>query len=233
VNSDITQAITGNKADVVMQWLTWADKDYVAARRLLLEGLLVQGTSLANTAIEKYLKAILTVHDQTVVRIHDPLKLYQSLPISDSLQLDISFLTLLGKAYKMRYPDDLPFGYNISLCQFLLLHALDESIAKITAKFDWKTRDGNSAVRLLNALINDKDPNATLHNVALGAISKDELFALPSKVYENRRLNNGAWMEIDYVTATIENESFDHEGFVQINDRQFNLSHLPLGQQPS
>lgn len=46
----------GKGAVNVLQWVTWADQDYVAARALLLSGLLVQGSAFSNTAIEKYFK---------------------------------------------------------------------------------------------------------------------------------------------------------------------------------
>ncbi|HEY1757857.1 MAG TPA: hypothetical protein VGG72_20980 [Bryobacteraceae bacterium] len=44
----------------VVQWLNWADQDYLAARSLLARAFLLQGAILANTAIEKYIKAVLT-----------------------------------------------------------------------------------------------------------------------------------------------------------------------------
>jgi HEPN domain-containing protein len=43
----------------VSQWLNWADQDYLASRSLLLRGYVLQGTIVANTAIEKYIKAVL------------------------------------------------------------------------------------------------------------------------------------------------------------------------------
>src|ERR1700690_1905024 len=42
----------------IFHWLKWADSDYLAARILLLGRLVVNGAALANTAIEKYLKAL-------------------------------------------------------------------------------------------------------------------------------------------------------------------------------
>lgn len=48
----------GEQARKSMQWIAWADNDYIAARQLLLADLLVQGSSLSNTSIEKYLKAL-------------------------------------------------------------------------------------------------------------------------------------------------------------------------------
>src|SRR4051812_16410463 len=99
--------VTGKEARMLLHWLTWADADYLAARRLLTDGLLLQGAVLANTAIEKYLKALLSLHGGKVVRLHDPLLIYREVKkYRSSLELDEKFLELLGKSYRMRYPDD-------------------------------------------------------------------------------------------------------------------------------
>ena len=41
-----------------INFVAWADEDYICARALLLDGFLLQGAVLSNTAIEKYLKAV-------------------------------------------------------------------------------------------------------------------------------------------------------------------------------
>src|ERR1035437_6467092 len=124
--------ITGAQVQMIIEWLSWADKDYIAARRLLLDGFLVQGASLANTAIEKYLKASIVCQGKKVKHGHDPLTIYMQMKADSTLQLDQDFLALLAKAYKMRYPDDLSAGYNIALSQALILDALDQSVKLIT-----------------------------------------------------------------------------------------------------
>ncbi|HUX65780.1 MAG TPA: hypothetical protein VMV42_01405 [archaeon] len=48
----------GDRARLVLEWLSWADNDYIAARLLLRRRLLSQGAALANTALEKYFKAL-------------------------------------------------------------------------------------------------------------------------------------------------------------------------------
>jgi HEPN domain-containing protein len=112
--------IARQHAEASINWLSWADKDYVAARRLLLDGLLVQGACLANTAIEKYLKATLNAHGKRIPHTHDPSRLYQEAKSFSTLKLDEAFLMLLVNAYRLRYPDDLKGGFNISLSQALM-----------------------------------------------------------------------------------------------------------------
>ena len=54
----LTRTALGGQAETTLRWIRWADADYLGARLLLLQGLLVQGAALANTALEKYLKAV-------------------------------------------------------------------------------------------------------------------------------------------------------------------------------
>jgi hypothetical protein len=52
---------SGKQSIDTIHWVGWADQDYLAARILLLNGLVVQGTALACTAVEKYLKGVCTL----------------------------------------------------------------------------------------------------------------------------------------------------------------------------
>jgi hypothetical protein len=99
---------------------------------------------------------------------------------------------------------------------------------EITKHFLLKKKDGGPATRLLDYLIGTKDPRICFNNTALNTVTKDELLGGHSSVYEIRKLSNGAWMEIEYIVARIENQSFDREAFVQQDERTFNLSHTPL-----
>src|SRR4051794_26397796 len=58
-------------AERILLWLGWADKDYVAARRLLLNAYLAQGAALGNTALEKYLKTLFMILGKKVPRSHN------------------------------------------------------------------------------------------------------------------------------------------------------------------
>jgi hypothetical protein len=73
------KSIQGNQAIKTIQWVSWADNEYIAARQLLLADLLVQGSSLSNTTIEKYLKALFMLLGMKNPRIHNIDKLYENL----------------------------------------------------------------------------------------------------------------------------------------------------------
>jgi hypothetical protein len=48
----------GEQAKNCLEWVDLADNEYIAARLMLLNDLLVQGSVLSNTTIEKYLKSL-------------------------------------------------------------------------------------------------------------------------------------------------------------------------------
>lgn len=220
--------IIGAQVQTIIDWLSWADKDYVAARRLLLDGLLVQGASLANTAIEKYLKALIVCQGKTVKHGHDPLTIYMQMKANSTLQLDEEFLALLAKAYKMRYPDDLEAGYNIALSQALILDALDQSVNLITGRIVLARLDGRTVARVLDNLIDQKDPRVIVNNTALGTVTKDTLLNQPSLFYECRVMQNHTYMEAEYSAARIEDCKFGREALVQTAERSFRLTYAPI-----
>jgi HEPN domain-containing protein len=224
--SEIYLTAEGNQARTILHWLTWADTDYLAARKLLMDGLLVQGASLANTAVEKYLKALLTLYGEKVVRIHSPLEIYKKVKEQGhSLQLDESFLELLGKSYEMRYPDDIDDGYNLVLSQALLLDALDQTVKAIADRVTIKNLDG-VIKRKLDLMVEQRMPQLFSMNTALGSITKDALLRQPSLVFECRFLF-GNYMGAEYMTEQISDASFRREAFVQKSDKAFQLAYPP------
>lgn len=222
------RTIGGQHAQTLLDWLSWADNDYVAARRLLLDKLLVQGTSLTCTALEKYLKAVLASKGKAIPRLHDPHRLYLETGPDPNLRLDEDFLAMLSKAYELRYPDELQAGYNVVLSQALIMSALDESVSQITKGFSIRKGSGDELQRRLDILLQGKDPRLLASNTALGTLTKDELFAMPSAVFEMRILSNGTRIEIEYTTTRIDNRSFSRDAFVQLNEKQFQLVYPPL-----
>ena len=99
-------------AELILLWLGWADKDYVAARRLLLNAYLPQGAAMANTALEKYFKTLLMFVGKEIPRSHDIVFLRESILASfpNLKDVDGNFLKVLGKAYRLRYPDNLTWS---------------------------------------------------------------------------------------------------------------------------
>src|SRR5690606_25191579 len=88
--------------------------DYIAARHLINNGYILQGVTLASTAVEKYLKVILVSKGKTKkdIGVHldriDKLKQQLDECYADfTNKIDERFLEILGKAYKARYYDDI------------------------------------------------------------------------------------------------------------------------------
>lgn len=102
-------------------------QDYIAARYLINNGLILQGVTLASTAVEKYIKVIITAKGKNI-KVHldriDLLKKKLSECYVDFTdQFDERFLDILAKAYRVRYYDDLNatvtigFFVNQFLCE--------------------------------------------------------------------------------------------------------------------
>ncbi|MFT4155148.1 hypothetical protein [Parafilimonas sp.] len=87
-------------------------RDYIASRFLLNNNYILQGTVLASSAVEKYLKAGLAMNGKRLKKFHlDSLgqfkSLYSQTPYHMMFDvLDPVFLEILGKAYKYRYYDE-------------------------------------------------------------------------------------------------------------------------------
>jgi HEPN domain-containing protein len=85
-----------NSAEKIVDWINWADTDYIAARQLLLGNLLVPGAALSNTAIEKYFKTILLIKKVPNRKVHHIPKLFQLLKRNGIiLNLNEDYLDLL------------------------------------------------------------------------------------------------------------------------------------------
>jgi HEPN domain-containing protein len=125
----------GEQAKILLRWVGWADNEYIAARLLLLNDALIQGSSLSNTTIEKYLKALFVALGLKIpkgYKGHNICNLYNEIK-KKGLELEISeeYLALLFKSYRLRYFDDLEAGFNIILCRTKLLAELDHTVYEI------------------------------------------------------------------------------------------------------
>src|SRR5260370_15078195 len=97
IDADGTGTATHPNGIQVAQWIAWADDDYLAARAPLLRAFLLQGAVLANTSIEKYLKAAPVVRGVTFRNTHNVTGLYESLRSSGNVAaVNLCFLGVLG-----------------------------------------------------------------------------------------------------------------------------------------
>lgn len=208
----------------VVQWLSWADQDYLAARSLLSRDYILQGTILANTAIEKYIKAVLTYRQKAFPKGwkgHDVMALYQSFQSSGRAPaVNEGFLRDLGKAYKLRYPDDLNDGFNISLAGIKVLTELDSTVYAIRNGFVIN-RAGKSAGTKLDHLIATQGPELVERNVAFGTTARSQVVNTPTACFELRVLNGGEIMSLEYTAGPIPDDRlFDRPGLVPTHPAQ-------------
>jgi HEPN domain-containing protein len=208
------KSVQGNQAIRLAQWINWADKDYIAARHLLLADLLVQGSGLSNTAIEKYFKALFVLLDLKNRREHNICKLNDRLKENGlKLQINEEYLRLIAKSYKLRYFDDLPSEFNIMLIKTKLLVELDRTVYEIRKGF--KFFKNNECVGAGNEIWqNGKNPVLLNKNCCFGDFDKHDLFKEPSYCYELRVLLDGSILEVGYVTNDVINDDgkFEIEG---------------------
>ncbi len=103
-------------------------RDYIAARVLLNNHLLVQGLTLASTSVEKYLKAIIVLNLQKKEKYHFHLDRFESLKkLLSKLNNDVTeefdpiFLDILQNAFKIRYYDKInqPIFIGFYINQFI------------------------------------------------------------------------------------------------------------------
>ena len=199
-------------------WMKWADSDYLAARYLLLESMVVQGCILANTAIEKYLKALYAHLEIPIPHTHAVQALYCKVTASgkSTLGLNEAFLKLLQKAYGLRYPDELPDGFNIALNQMKLLAELDRTVSAITKGFAF--REGATDF-VLERAAKSGDRRYGTRNVVLNPDQTSDFFAGNSQSFEFR-IHKPLVINVEYLSPGVEDDGlFDQVGAVLIPDK--------------
>jgi HEPN domain-containing protein len=227
---------SGQSAKETLLWLKWADTDYRSARLLLLQGLLVQGAAFSDTAVEKYLKSLFAHRDRPIPHSHNVARLYQLVKneTGSNLEVNESYLRLLEKAYKLRYPDEATDGFNIALNQVRLLAELDRTVKKVTERFQIVRTDTNERIMLiLDRAMQDKDASILTNNVALNPSLGSRLFSSPSHSYDFRR-HRGQIYETNYLTEAVsDGPDYETEGFSVVSDNQFKVAYIPILQNPN
>jgi len=203
-----------NDAKQILQWLGWADSDYLAARGLLIRGFLLQGTILANTAIEKYLKSALVALQVDFGKTHDVVSLYLSLrSAGKGPGLHEGFLRTLKKAYSLRYPDLLAKGFNISLAQVKILAELDSSVHQLRKGFLLQDKNGKKIETRFDRMLAERNAALCDLNAAFGQIDRVIAFSDTTDCFELRVLDNGDIMQAEYKAGPLaDDQAFENEG---------------------
>jgi len=167
-----------------------AYRDYIAARFLLNNEFVIQGLTLASTAVEKYLKAIieLTSKKKEWYNFHlDKVEELQELLAKNykdiTQDFDPVFLDILVKIYKIRYYDKIkePIMIGFYLNQFI--GTLDETIHLLEKLIQDKTP--------YKRAVESKDPNLYENNFVLNKKNKKEFMEKPDTGF-SVRINIGS-----------------------------------------
>lgn len=154
-----------------------------------MNDLLVQGSVLSNTTIEKYLKSLFTISNLKVPRTHDICKLYNKIKTAGiKLKINEEYLALLYKSYLLRYPFDLPTGFNIGLYRTKLLVELDHTVYEIRKGFSFGIGDKKITTQF-DMLLEEKNPVLLTKNCYFGSYDRAALFEEESSCYEFRYSN--------------------------------------------
>lgn len=232
-NSERISAASAAPAERILLWVGWADKDYIAARRLLLKAYLSQGVALANTALEKYLKTLFMIVGRKVPRSHDVVGLQKPL-LKDFPNLEgvnVNFLKVLCKGYRLRYPDDLDVGFSVTLAQPKILTELDRTVHHIRRGFSFKKASGEPVETLIDLMIKASDPDLLDANCYLGSAQRTEVFNNLPNCFEMRVVALDNILEVYYQAHVPDDGDFPLEGVREQtaqNASAYRLSNMPL-----
>ncbi len=184
-------------------------RDYIAARFLLNNEFVIQGLTLASTAVEKYLKAIieLTCKKKERYSFHlDRIEELQGLLTKNyrdiTQDFDPVFLDILVKVYKIRYYDSIkePILIGFYLNQFI--GTLDETIHSLEKLVEDKTPYKRAA--------ENKDSHLYENNFILKKKNKKAFMEKPDIGF-SVRINIGAFVHGETIIKG-ENISNKYEG---------------------
>lgn len=157
-------------------------RDYIAARVLLNSKLIIQGLTLASTAVEKYLKAIivLTLKEKERFNYHfDRIEKLQDILDRNhhdvTKKLDPVFLSILEKAFKIRYYDNLKGPVTIGLYLNQFIGELDQTI------YDFEKLINLGLA--YNQAVKSKDPHLFENNFILRKQDKKEFMEKPDTAF--------------------------------------------------
>ena len=219
----------------VVEFLNIAYKDYLGARVLLNAGLLSQGAVLSSTAIEKYFKAILAFRGNEAPGHLSKRHINSAKNYDKNLAtaLNDDFLTLLQRAYQLRYLDNLPKEFNIVIADREFLAELDYTAILIQESFRMQLNGQETqSIYHLDKLSNDQI--LFENNYILTKQAKQHFIAAaPQNVYEIRNCKLRGFLEVSYMcTARESDRNFLREGFKAVPPEyiQYQMSLPPLYQ---
>lgn len=203
-------------------FLNDAFNDYLAARVLLLSGLPQQGAILSSTAIEKYLKAILAFRGN---ESHGHLKASHWRAVknfSPTLfgQLDLEFLELNKKCFRLRYTDAIPVGFNLVVPTRNFLAELDHTALAVQRRFV-PNAEAASYKTEFDLLMERRDDRLWVENHVLLKMDKETfIYGAPQFIYEIRSHEVRGLLEANYSSISRpKTDGFLRPAFAPLEDR--------------
>jgi hypothetical protein len=160
-------------------------RDYIAARFLLKNRFIIQGLTLASTAIEKYLKSLIVFTSKEKERYSyhlnnlEKLKNILSKNNCDIIkEFDPVFLSILERIYKIRYYDKLEDPITIGFFINQFIGELDNTV-EILERFVMKIQNDKASISSYWRAIENKDPHLYENNFILSKQNKKDFMEQP------------------------------------------------------
>ena len=160
-------------------------RDYIAARFLLNNHLIVQGLTLASTSVEKYLKALIVfnLNERENYYYHfdrfEKLKNLLAKVNNDvTVEFDPVFLEILENAFKIRYYDRIekPIFMGFYINQFI--GELDYTI-DFMERYIANTQNGGQTMSAYSSAIKNNDSHLYENNFILSKEDKKDFMEKP------------------------------------------------------
>lgn len=159
-------------------------RDYIAARFLLNNHFVIQGLTLASTAVEKYLKSLIVLTSKEEVKYYyhlDNLKKLKNILSKNNIDItnkfDPVFLNVLEKAFKIRYYDKINEPITIAIFINQFIGELDYTI-DFMETFVLNTQNSITPYR---TAIKEKDRHLYKNNYILNKENKKDFMEKPDE----------------------------------------------------
>lgn len=199
-------------------YLSSGYRDYLAARTLLINGLIYRGVIVSATSIEKLLKVFLVLKNNPK-KTHNVSKLFtEAVKFDSELQNQINndFIELLSKSYKLRYFDDDIFNYSkgkfqLTVAQYKTLAELDFTAITLLNSFKVEFM-GQELESEYHENLKENYRLLYDENFVLSKISKKEFVERKQQVYQIRTVQNGIMERTFYTEDAKEDGIFIFPG---------------------
>ncbi|GAA4944242.1 hypothetical protein GCM10023314_16540 [Algibacter agarivorans] len=187
-------------------------RDYLAARILFNNNQLIQACCLANTSIEKFLKALIDSEGNKPKFTHNLIDLLSKIEKYNLEELNADFLNVITKIYSSRYIGDCDTGYNMVIVKNKFLAELDYVYSILEPKLRLLKTDTKQVANSRYEIDLSMQNSALLmNNYILLGINKTTFIEQLDFVSE-LRMHNHSVMEVTYSTNESKNDAiFDFE----------------------